>query len=113
MNINLNNKKFTSQSNSSNGEVSNDTIFNYHQQEEMIWAEYSGGQILKGNLIGKIIDNHLEFVYQHININQEIMTGKCKSYPEANSSGEIILKEFWQWTCRDQSKGNSILIEIK
>ncbi len=112
MKINLNNKKFKSQSNSSNGEVSDETIFIYHQQDDMVWAEYSGGQILKGTLIGKIVDNHLEFVYQHINVDQEIMTGKCISHPEINLEGQLILNENWQWTCRDHSKGNSTLIEI-
>lgn len=46
MKLNLDNKKFKSLSNSENGEVSDSTIFHYHQTDNMIWAEYSGGDII-------------------------------------------------------------------
>ncbi len=112
MSFNLNNKKFKSEFNSENGEVSDQTLFYYHQKNNIIWAEYSGGQILKGSIIGKIIENHLEFVYQHINKDNELMTGKCKSYPEHTKDGKIRIKEIWQWTCKNHSSGKSTLIEI-
>ncbi len=112
MKINLDNKKFKPLSNSENGEVSDSTIFHYHQKDKMIWAEYSGGDILKGFLIGKVIDQSLEFSYLHLNQNLEIMTGKCKSQPELNESGKVQLYEDWQWTCKDFSKGTSTLIEV-
>jgi hypothetical protein len=51
--VNLNDRKFTPAYNSINGEVSEKTVFHYHQDGNMIWAEYSGGQIIKGTLMGK------------------------------------------------------------
>ena len=51
--LNLDNKKFVAVENTSNGEVSSQAEFHYHQQGKMIWAEYGGGEILKGFLIGK------------------------------------------------------------
>lgn len=110
--IDLNNRKFRTQSNSDNGDVSSDTIFHYHQDENIIWAEYGGGQIIKGNLIGKLVESHLEFSYHHINTDYEVMTGICKSYPEKTGNGKIRLKEYWQWSCKDKSSGESTLIEI-
>jgi hypothetical protein len=113
MKINLNNKQFKSLSNSDNGEISGDTTFYYTQNGEIISATYQGGSILQGQIIGKIVeDNHLEFAYQHINKDNEIMTGKCISYPKLNADKKIILMEYWEWTCRDNSKGESTLIEI-
>ncbi|MCL2011398.1 MAG: hypothetical protein FWG75_01210 [Cystobacterineae bacterium] len=110
--INLNNKQFKSTSNSENGEVSSDTVFYYKQNGGIISATYQGGSILQGQIIGKIFeDNHLEFAYQHINKNDEIMTGKCISYPKLNEDKKIIIEEYWEWTCRDKSKGQSTLIE--
>lgn len=38
--LNLDNKKFVAVENTSNGEVSSQTEFHYHQQGKMIWAEY-------------------------------------------------------------------------
>lgn len=113
MKIDLDNRKFKVQSNTDNGEVSVDTIFHYSQNKNIISANYQGGDIVKGSLIGKVVDNkYLDFVYQHINVNGEIMTGVCQSYPDILDSGKMILKEFWQWTCKDNSKGESIIIEI-
>ncbi len=111
--IDLNNRKFSIQSNTENGEVSGETIFSYEQSDDIISASYQGGEIIKGNLIGKIIDDmYFEFVYHHINLKGEIMTGKCHSIPDVLDTGKIILKENWQWTCKDNSKGESVLIEL-
>jgi len=111
--IDFNNKKFKALFNSDNGEVSTSTIFHYYQREHIVWAEYSGGEIGQGFLIGKVVDEkYFEFVYQHINTQLELMTGKCKSKVSLNESGKIMLTENWQWTCRDLSKGGSVMIEI-
>ena len=61
--LNLDNKKFVAVENTSNGEVSSQTEFHYHQQGEMIWAEYCGGEILKGFLIGKWINDTQVEIY--------------------------------------------------
>lgn len=55
MNINLNNKKFKPEFNSKNGEVSDQTLFFYNQKDNIVWAEYSGGQIVKGKLSEKLL----------------------------------------------------------
>lgn len=110
--INLNDKKFKAVSNSSNGEVGEETYFYYHQDKDIIWAEYQGGDIIRGTLIGKLINNQLEFSYQHINQDREIMTGNCTSIPHILENGKIQLEETWQWTCRDLSSGTSTLVEI-
>ncbi len=110
MEINLNNKKFTSIVNSSNGEVSSDTIFHYRQKGNIIWATYEGGDILFGTLSGKISKNQLVFTYQHQNLEGEFMTGKCETKVELVDK-KIRLNESWQWTCRDFSSGTSVLEE--
>lgn len=51
--IDLNNRVFVSIANTSNGEVSDDTIFHYFQQDNTIWGKYAGGEIERGTLIGK------------------------------------------------------------
>ena len=112
MRFNLNNKKFKPLTNSDNGEVAETTIFHYFQEENIIWAEYSGGGILKGYLVGKMVDRELIFNYQHINQDFEIMTGKCQSQLLINESDKIQLFEKWEWTCRDFSKGESTLMEF-
>ncbi len=113
MKINLNNRTFRALSNTPNGEVSDNTLFYYKQSDELITAEYHGGSIVNGSIVGKVVSNsYLEFEYQHTNLDGEIRTGVCQSYPELSASGKLILKEYWQWTCADFSKGESTLIEL-
>lgn len=112
--INYDNRKFTSVENSETGEVSSETLFHYHQQGEMVWAEYAGGEIVFGNLIAKVLeDSSLEMSYQHINRSGEMMTGKCVSRPEVLPDGRLRLHEKWQWTSGDLSGGESIVEEVK
>ena len=111
--INYDNKIFTSIENTENGETNNETLFFYHQNKEIIWAEYYGGKIKKGFLLGFIKQNgDLEFNYEHININNETKTGICNSIPKILENGSIELLEKWEWTNGDKSKGESKIIEI-
>jgi len=111
--INLDNKVFKALSNSDNGEVGNDTIFYYSQKDNIISAEYNGGEIIKGNLIGKQLkDGNFDFVYHHINVDGDLKIGKCLSSPISLENGKIKLFEKWQWLNGDLSKGTSELIEI-
>lgn len=111
--INYDKRTFKSVSNSETGEVSSETIFKYQQRDDLVWAEYTGGEIIFGNLIAKVVDNNcLEMRYQHLNSNNELMTGKCFSIPKILADGKIRLYEKWQWTCKDFSEGESVIEEI-
>jgi hypothetical protein len=113
MKINYDNRKFASVQNSEMGEVSSETVFHYHQKDDLVWAEYSGGEIVFGSLIAKVLqDDSLDMRYQHLNKRGELMTGKCFSTPEILSNGKIRLREKWQWTSGDFSKGESVVEEI-
>jgi hypothetical protein len=113
MKINYNERVFKSVANSETGEVSGETTFYYHQRDDLVWAEYSGGAIVFGNLIAKVLpDNTLEMRYQHLNAKGELMTGKCVSVPEILPDGKIRLRERWQWTSGDFSRGESIIEEV-
>jgi GNAT superfamily N-acetyltransferase len=112
--INYNNKMFKSIENTKNGEVDRETVFHYHQNKEIVWAEYYGGTIKRGVLLGFVRQNgELEFNYEHININNEIKTGKCNSTPKILEDGRIELSEKWEWTNGEKSKGESKIIEIR
>ena len=112
MTINLHGKTFQSLSNTANGEVSDATTFHYHQEGKVIWATYEGGAVLKGFLVGKMVGQSLQFTYQHLNQDLNIMTGQCESFAEKLENGKLILKEYWQWTCGDFSKGESTVVEV-
>lgn len=110
--INYNNKSFRVVNNTENGETSSETIFHYKQRNNIITAEYAGGKIKQGQLIG-IVDEegYIELRYHQVNDKNELVTGICNSRPEILPNGKIRLHETWQWTSGDKSRGASIIDE--
>lgn len=110
--INYNGKIFIPQSNTENGEVDKETIFRYFQENDLFWSEYSGGDVLKGHMIGTVDGNgELDFHYQHLNKDRQVRIGKCHSIPHILKSGKIELWEKWQWLNGDLSSGESVVVE--
>ncbi|SPN96650.1 uncharacterized protein DNG_00171 [Cephalotrichum gorgonifer] len=107
-------KIFRSEANTANGEVGAETLFHYHQDGTIVWAEYSGGSIVKGTLIAVVQEgNCLDMRYQHVNRNGDLMTGRCQSTPEILADGRLRLHEKWQWTSGDLSFGESVIEEVQ
>ncbi len=113
MTINYDNRSFRSIGNSENGEAGHETLFHYHQEGSVVWGEYAGGQVLRGQLIAhRSIDGSLDMRYQHVNRDGKLMTGMCRSSPEILPDGRLRLIEKWQWTSGDRTKGESVLEEV-
>jgi hypothetical protein len=111
--INYNNRRFRPVQNSANGETSEETVFLYKQENKIITAEYSGGEIISGHLIAVVSDDGtLDMRYHQVNKKGELMTGVCESTPEILTDGRIRLHERWQWTSGDGSSGKSIIEEF-
>ena len=110
--INYNDKLFRPIINSANGETTSETEFHYKQIGNILYSEYSGGNIKYGHLIGLVDgDGNIEMRYHQVNNKGELMTGICSSKPELLTNGKIRLHENWEWTSGDKSKGNSIIEE--
>ena len=113
MDYNLEGKLFASIQNTESGEVNDETLFYYHQDGNVVWADYEGGSITKGHLIATVIENgKLDMRYHHLNSDGKIMIGKCLSIPERLPDGRLKFKEEWQWLSGDQSTGYSKIIEV-
>ena len=111
--ISYDGRRFRAVTNSSAGEVSSETVFRYHEQDGVVWAEYSGGGIVRGMLLAaKSADGSLDMRYQHVNGRGELMTGVCRSRLEILSDGRYRIHELWKWTCGDGSTGESTVEEI-
>ena len=109
--MDLNGKKFKLESASQNSELGTESIFIYEQEGHLIWSDYSGPGILKGNLLGSWIDDeHISFHYHQINVKGELRSGRCRSRVEERE-GRIHLIEEWQWDDSGE-KGKSVLIEV-
>jgi len=110
--MNYHNKYFKPVKTTENGETSSETVFHYQQSGNILSADYSGGKILQGHLIGLVDEaGVIDMRYQQVNDKHELMTGICRSEPELLPDGKIRLHERWQWTSGDKSTGNSIIEE--
>ena len=111
--INYNNRKFRAVQNTENGETSAETVFHYRQEGNILTAEYAGGKIVKGHLIGLVDEaGDIDMRYHQVNSAGELMTGVCQSKPEILENGKIRLHETWEWTSGDMSRGESIIEEV-
>ena len=111
--VNFDGRVFCAAQNTSNGETSAATRFEYHQNGSTVWATYSGGEVQFGTLIAKVdATGLLDMRYQHLSASGEWRSGMCWSAPELLPDGRVRLHERWQWTSGDQSHGASTLEEV-
>lgn len=106
-------RRFRSVENSGTGEVGPETVFEYRQDGDVVGATYGGGGVRSGVLIATADEEgNLDARYAHVNASGELMTGECRSTPEALPDGRIRLHEEWRWTSGDGSSGRSVVEEI-
>lgn len=103
-------KTFVSVGNGPDGEVDPDTRFFYQQQDATVWADYAGGHIVRGYLVGTRAGDRLTFRYVHLNASGETASGRCTSRIEALTDGRLRLHETWTWESRTGS-GHSVIEE--
>lgn len=109
--INLNNIRMNVIETSNNGVVNKDTIFHFKQEGQWVHANYNGGPIKKGYLVGKVDNNHLEFTYCQIQFDGTLDNGKSTVELE-KSNGKIRLIEHFEWDSRPGIIGTNIFQEL-
>lgn len=110
-NVSMHGRRLHAMSDISGGEVGTETIFEFSQEVDLIWARYAGGQVRLGFLVGTNSGMELNFRYTQLNSAGETSTGHSQDQIEILSDGRIRLHEIWSW---DSHKGNgtSTLEEI-
>ena len=95
-----------------NGVVNKETIFHFHQHQNSVHAQYSGGQIENGYLVGKINNDILIFSYCQLQIDDVLDNGKSTCKLMYSDSGKIRLVEHFEWNSRPGPNGTNIFEEI-
>jgi hypothetical protein len=94
------------------GDVSGETIFEYHEAPDgTIWASYDGGQVRRGFLVGTRRGPALDFRYAHVTDQGETATGHCTSSIELLDDGRLRMTESWTWESKPGS-GESVIEEL-
>ena len=82
------------------GEASDATVFEYHEQDGVVWARYEGGAVRLGFLVGTRQHDRLHFRYSQLNEGGETSNGRCSTTISALPDGRLRLDEDWAWESR-------------
>jgi hypothetical protein len=93
-------------------EVDVGTAFAFTQQGDMVVAEYAGGGVRMGRLVGRIVDGRLLHGYVQVGTSGELGTGRGDMEIRVLADGRIQLVDSWAWEDRS-GRGLCILEEAQ
>lgn len=93
------------------GQVGTRTRFTYHERDGRIWAEYTGGDVVRGHLVGTRDADTLDFRYVQLRQDGTTSSGHCRSTVTDLPDGRVRLEETWEWESREGS-GTSVVEEL-
>jgi hypothetical protein len=96
------------------GVVNHETIFYFSQDGDQVSAEYQGGKIQLGFLVGKLTaDDRLVFTYCQLQKDGKLDNGISDCELFKNEDGKFILMERFEWKSRPGEFGTNIFQEIE
>jgi|CZKT01.1.fsa_nt_gi hypothetical protein len=86
-------------------------VGHYHQDGDLVWAEFSGDTVRIGRLVGTCRpDGIIDATYCLVTTAGETMAGACVSTPSVLADGRVQLTEHWRRV--DGSSGVSRIEEV-
>lgn len=93
------------------GVVNVDTIFQFHQHASEVWADYAGGKIRRGSLIGTLDGASLIFRYCQLQ-SDGVLDGGKSVCEVRERDGRIQIVERFQWESRPGT-GENVFEELE
>lgn len=89
----------------------NGSVGHYHQDGSLVWAEFSGGPVRTGRLVGTCADDGtITAAYCQVMTSGAVVAGTCTSTPDRLPDGRLRLTEHWRRA--DGSTGISRIEEV-
>ena len=82
-----------------------DTNFIFSQVAEIVHADYFGGQVRMGKLLGTLQQRVLSFRYLQINHTGGFRSGESSAHLSLSESGKLCLSPCWHFDFFEQSQG--------
>jgi hypothetical protein len=95
--VSLDGRSFSGAEMSDQGEPSGATVFEYHEDGDVVWARYEGGDVRLGFLVGTRDGDRLDFRYSQLNARGETSNGHCSTQIVVLPDGRVRLNEVWSW----------------
>lgn len=113
--LDFNNKIFvcTAYTSKNNVDVTTETTFYYKQFGKIVRATYSGGNIVKGVLIGMVNEQGiLEVSFNHLSTDSQFHGGTCTFIPEKRMDTGYLIHGLWILAEENTIKNELILEEL-
>jgi hypothetical protein len=86
----------------------------YRQTGDVVWAEVTGGPVLRGALAGTCsADGTLNLAYALVLTTGEVVSGHTVNHPDVESDGRLVMREEWQRYGQHPASGVSYLEEVR
>ncbi|MER6205039.1 hypothetical protein ACWDG9_25130 [Streptomyces sp. NPDC001073] len=90
------------------GQVGTRTRFTYHERDGGIWAEYAGGDVVRGRLVGTRAGDRIDFRYVQLKADGTTSSGHCVSLVTELPDGRVRLEETWEWESQEGHGTSSV-----
>jgi hypothetical protein len=108
--INYDRRRFRSADADPDGQA---PVAEYRQDGNVIWAEFAGGEVRRGTLVGTCgPDGTLDFAYSQVNHDGSVVSGFSHAVPEELPDGRIRLHETWERYGANGRRGTGMLEEV-
>ena len=95
--VNYEGRRFSSSAPETTGAVGDTPVGHYHQAGDVVWAEFSGGAVRTGRLVGSCRpDGVIEAAYVQLLADGELAAGRMTSLPHLLPDGRVRLEERWR-----------------
>lgn len=78
-------------------DVTTETVFYFKQDGDIISADYSGGLVQVGKLLGKIEGNQARHSYMQYNTAGQFRAGQGVDEIRLSADGKLQLIDSWKW----------------
>jgi hypothetical protein len=109
--INLDGLRMNAVETAATGVISEETVFTFHQDGDRVWAEYAGGRVERGYLVGISENRGLEFRYCQLQTGGVLHGGLSKCEIVRGEDGLVRVVEHFEWESRG-GRGVNVIREI-
>jgi hypothetical protein len=103
---------FASEAPVDGGDVGPATVFRYRERDGAIEADYAGGTIRAGFLVGTREGDELRFRYVQLRTDGTTAGGRCTSQIVEVDDGRLAMDETWAWES-EPGDGTSRVVEVR
>lgn len=110
--IDLDGKRFNVPHTDAAGVVNHETIFAFRQRGGAVTAQYSGGNILHGFLVGVLDGAVLTFRFCQMQTDARLDSGASTGQIEFTDDGRLRIIEEFEWQSRPGERGVNVFKEL-